>query len=79
MSYGTGRRHPHRPRHARASSDGVGERPEGSARQVCPDESQNIPTFFVPLFLLVHGLTFKRIARMSAPTATWAPSRRTVA
>lgn len=26
-----------------------------------------IPTFFVPLFLLLHALTFKRIADLRAP------------
>lgn len=38
-----------------------------------------IPTFFVPLFLLVHALTFRRIPRMSASSPTWAAPRRTVA
>jgi hypothetical protein len=28
-----------------------------------------IPTFFVPLFLLMHGLTFKRIAHLGGPAA----------
>jgi hypothetical protein len=28
-----------------------------------------IPTFFVPLFLLLHALTFKRIAHLKAPAA----------
>jgi hypothetical protein len=27
-----------------------------------------IPTFFVPLFILLHALTFKRIADMRGPT-----------
>jgi hypothetical protein len=34
-----------------------------------------IPTFFVPLFLLLHALTFKRIANMPAPTADADTSR----
>jgi hypothetical protein len=36
-----------------------------------------IPTFFVPLFLLVHALIFKRIADMRAPTLARAPAHRT--
>lgn len=38
-----------------------------------------IPTFFVPLFLLVHALTFKRIAGMRAAPPAWAAARRTAA
>ena len=29
-----------------------------------------IPTFFVPLFLLLHALTFKRIVNLRGPTAS---------
>jgi len=36
-----------------------------------------IPTFFVPLFLLVHALTFKRIARTSSSPPARAASGRT--
>ncbi|MGE5277085.1 MAG: hypothetical protein ACM3SU_08830 [Acidobacteriota bacterium] len=34
-----------------------------------------IPTFFVPLFLLAHALTFRRLVRRSAPDSSWAASR----
>ena len=38
-----------------------------------------IPTFFVPLFLLAHALTFRRIPGRSASSPMWAASRGTAA
>jgi len=61
------------------SALGVWSTPASNTRLMVTFPVSLIPTFFVPLFLLVHALTFKRIGRMSAPTPALATARRTVA
>jgi hypothetical protein len=61
------------------SAVGVLSTPTSNTRLMATFPVSLIPTFFVPLFLLVHALIFVRLARARGPAASWSAARRTTA